>query len=187
MRDRNNPIKNIPAQAFTIIQASHTDFHRDLADIPVRYPVGRITYINNHKFVPLLQFKDDHQDRLDHLVIPTLAELLEVIESDTSAILFIEYHLSWFRPDKEEEILQFNEVCRNRARKGGPVVVITAIMDRGLLKLDGKADYFFQVGKILLRGRRLEVKEQMHLDEISVGSSAPVVKGRMYGQMKLGG
>jgi len=43
-------------------------------------------------------------------------------------------------------------VCRKRAQKGGPVVVITAVMDRALLALDGKADYFFQIGKIKLRG-----------------------------------
>ncbi len=186
MRDRNNPIKNIPLQAFTVIQASHTDFHRDLADIPVRYPVGRITYINGHQFIPLIALKDEHQNRLDHLEISTLDELLTTIEADSSAILLIEYHLSWFKPDKEEEIFQFNEVCRNRARKGGPVVVITAIMDRALLKLDGKADYFFQVGKRELKGRALANKEQTNLDSLPVCSPGPVKRGRLYGQMKLG-
>ena len=52
------------------------------------------------------------------------------------------------------------EVCRKRAQKGGPEVVITAVMNRALLALDGKADYFFQVGKIELRGRRLAIREQ---------------------------
>lgn len=160
------PDQNIPPEAFTILQASHADFHSGLIDIPNRYPTGRITYINNHQFVPLISLKEEDQDRLDHVKISTLTELLTYIESDTSAILLIEYHLSWFKPDKEEEIFQFNEVCKNRARRGGPVVLITAIMDRALLKLDGKADYFFQTGKIELRGRALANKEQTHFDSL---------------------
>lgn len=185
MRDRNNPLKNIPPQAFTIIQASHSGFHRDLADIPVRYPTGQITYINDHQFVPLIRFQDEHQDRLNHLEILTFPDLLSTIESDTSAILFIEYKMKWFGIDKPEEMIRFQEVCRQRARQGGPVVVITAIMDRALLELDGKADYFFQIGKIQLKGRRLAMKEQITLDEFPVCSPGPVIRRKMYGQVKL--
>ncbi len=83
-------------------------------------------------------------------------------------------------------MLKFNEVCRKRAQKGGPVVVITAIMDRALLALDGKVDHFFQVGKIELRGRALAIKEQRRLDEILVGMAGKVEKGRLFGQVKLG-
>ena len=46
--------------------------------------------------------KEKHQDRLDHLVISTLPDLLTTIESDTSAILFIEYHPVWFGVDKPD-------------------------------------------------------------------------------------
>lgn len=186
MRDRNNPLKTIPPNAFTIIQASHTYFHKSLADIPIRYPKGKISYFNNHQFVPLLQLKDGYQDRLIHREMPTLEELLTVIESDTSAILFIEYYSSWFPVDSQDDILRFNGVCRDRAKKGGPVVLITAIMDRALLKLDGKADYFFQIGDIEIRGKRLEIKEQKHLNEILVVMPGPGEKRRMYGQVKLG-
>ena len=102
MTEQDNPLKNIPPNAFTIIQASHAEFHRDLADIPIRYPTGRITYINNHQFVPLIQFSEEHQDRLDHIEIHTLDDLLKFIESDTSAILYIEYKLVWFGVDKTD-------------------------------------------------------------------------------------
>ncbi|MFH0966633.1 MAG: hypothetical protein V1862_02970, partial [Methanobacteriota archaeon] len=133
MRDRNNPLKNIPPQAFTVIQASHEDFHKDQADIPVRYPVGQITYINNHQFVPLIKFREEHQDRLIYLEIHTLHDLLAVIEIDNSAILIIEYKVTWFGVDKPEDRELFKDVCKKRAKQGGPVIVITAIMDRGLL------------------------------------------------------
>ena len=186
MHDRDNPLKNIPPNAFTIIQASHDRFHKSLADIPVRYPNGRITYVNNHQFVPLIQFSDEHQDRLDHVEIHALDDLLSFIEADTSAILFIEYKLVWFGVDKPGEMLKFNDVCRKRAQKRGPVVVITAIMDRALLALDGKADYFFQFGKIELRGRRLASREQKQLDEISTSIGANGERKRMCGQVKLG-
>jgi len=161
MHDRNNPLKNIPPYSFTIIQASHTEFHKHLLDIPLRYPTGRITYINNHQFVPLLKLKEEHQNRLDHLIRETLSELLSTIESDKSAIIFIEYHLVWFGVDKPDQMLMFNEICRKRAQKGGPVVLITAIMDRELLTLDGKADYFYQMGKIEYQGRSRAMKEQI--------------------------
>lgn len=131
-------------------------------------------------------FKEEHQDRLNHLVISTLPDLLTTIESDRSKILFIEYHLAWFGVDRSDQMLKFNEVCRKRAQKGGPVVVITAVMDRGLLALEGKADYFFQLGKIKLRGRCLAIKEQTRLDEVLVGNTGLVEKGKMCGQVKLG-
>ncbi|HWQ65028.1 MAG TPA: hypothetical protein VN429_11470, partial [Methanospirillum sp.] len=180
MRDHTNPLKNIPPEAFSIIQASNKDFLTCLADIPRRYPSGRITYINNHEFVPLLQFKEEEQDRLDHLKIDSLSELLEYITSDTSTILFIEYHLSWFIPDKEEEMIQFNEICKARARRGAPVVVVTAIMDRNLLVLEGKADHFFQVRTWELKKVRA-IKEQTYLDSLSVGPGGVMEKGRVYG------
>ena len=153
MRECTNPLKNIQPDAFTVIQASHEDFHKDLADIPGRYPDGQITYINNHQFVPLIKIRDEDQDRLVHLEIHTLDNLLRVIESDRSAILIIEYKMAWFGVDKPEELEIFNETCKKRAKLGGPVLVITAVMDRGLLSLDGKADQFFQIGRIEMRGK----------------------------------
>lgn len=186
MHDRDNPLKNIPPNAFTIIQASHADFHKDLADIPVRYPNGRITYVNNHQFVPLIQFSEEDQDRLDHVEIHALDDLLSFIESDTSAILLLEYKLVWFGIDKPDEMLKFNEVCRKRAQKRGPVVVITVIMDRALLALDGKADYFFQLGKIKYGRRSLACIEQRTFDEISTGVAGTVARKKMCGQVKLG-
>jgi hypothetical protein len=91
--------------------------------------------------------REEHRDRLDHLVISTLPDLLTTIVSDRSVILFIEYHPAWFGVDRSDLKMKFNEVCRQRAQKGGPVVIIIAVMDRGLLALDGKTDYFFQIGK----------------------------------------
>lgn len=186
MRDRNNPLKNIPPDAFTVIQASHEDFHKGLADIPVRYPDGQITYINNHQFVPLIKLREEHQDRLVHLEVHTLDDLLMIIESDRSAILIIEYKMAWFGIDRPEEIDLFNDVCKTRAKQGGPVVAITAIMDRGLLKLNGKADYFFQVGSLPLKGKRLAIREQTYLDALPASPPGQVAEGRLYGQMKLG-
>jgi hypothetical protein len=184
MRDHTNPLKNIPPEAFSIIQASHKDFLTYLADIPRRYPNGRITYINNHDYIPLLQFNEEDQDRLDHLKIDSLSELLEYITADTSSILFIEYHLSWFKPDNKEEMIQFCDICKNRARRGGPVVVVTAIMDRNLLVLEGKADHFFQVLTWELKKVRA-IKEQTYLDSLSVGPIGVMEKRRVYGQTKL--
>lgn len=185
MRDRNNPLRNIAPHSFTIIQASHADFLKYLADIPIRYPDGRITYINNHQFVPLLILKEEHQDRLDHLIIPTLSDLFPIIESDQSAILFIEYHLAWFGVDKPEEMLAFNDVCRRRAQERGPVLLITAVMDRVLLALDGKADYFFQFGKIQFRRGRPVNREQTGIDSFQPRTPVVMEKGRMYGQTRL--
>jgi hypothetical protein len=185
VRDRNNPLRNIPPGAFTIIQASHAEFHKDLADIPARYPAGQITYINNHRFQPLIKLREEHQDRLDHLEIHSLPELLLTIESDNSAILFIEYSMTWFGIDTPDEILKFNGVCRKRAQQGGPVLVITAIIDRYLLSLDGIADYFFQVGKMLPSGRRLAFREQVTLDMIPDNPSGPRERERIYGQTKI--
>lgn len=187
MRNRNNPLKNIPQDAFTIIQASHAEFLKYLEDIPLRYSAGRITYINNHQFIPLIRFNEEDQGRLYHLEIHSLGELLKTVESDRSTILFIEYKFMWFGVDNPDLLLQFNEICKKRARKGGPVVLITAIMDRALLALDGKADFFFQLGKVELRGRTLAIREQVHLDEYPTGALEPGKKGRLYGQMKLGG
>jgi hypothetical protein len=185
MRNRNNPLKNIPPNAFTIIQASHEDLLKYLYNIPVRYPNGLITYINNHNFVPLIRFVEGYESKFLHLEIHSLEELLKNIESDESGILFIEYKLIWFGVDNPDSILRFNEVCRKRAKKTGPVVVITAIMDRNLLKLEGKADFFFQLGKIELHGRSKSVREQTYLDELPEGVIRTGRKGDVYGQMKL--
>jgi hypothetical protein len=186
MRDRNNPLRSIPDQAFTIIQASHEDFHKYLADIPARYPGGRITCINNHRFVPLLKVREEYQDRLDHRIVPTLDELLALTGSDRSAILFIEYHPLWFGIDRPDEVLLFNEVCRNRARQGGPVVLITAVMDRALLALDGKADHFFQIGKIQFRRGKPVNRAQTCLDTYQTTMQGVKEKGRLLGQTRLG-
>lgn len=186
MRDRNNPLKQIPPRSFTVIQTSHDMFQKDLADIPARYPCGRITYLNNHRFVPLLRLREEDRNRLDHREIQTFDELISTIESDRSAILFIEYGLTWFKVDYADQVVIFTDVCRTRARKGGPVVVITAAMDRGLLSLEGKADYFFQIGKEEHQERRLRTRNQKRLDEIPAGKMQIGEKGRMYGQMKLG-
>ncbi|HWQ64338.1 MAG TPA: hypothetical protein VN429_07960 [Methanospirillum sp.] len=186
MSDQSNPLKNIPSGAFSIFQASHTYFHACLADIPSRYPVGTISYINNHDYVPLLRFREEDQDRLNHIKIDKLADLLDYISHDTSSILFIEYHLAWFRPDNKEELEQFCETCKTRAKAGGPVAVITAMMDRNLLSLDGKADYFFQVKPWELKGRARAIKDQTELNSFSFLANRIVDKGRLYGQMKLG-
>ncbi|PWR69845.1 hypothetical protein [Methanospirillum lacunae] len=185
MGEQNNPLKDIPADAFSIFQASHTYFHACLADIPSRYPVGTISYINNHDYVPLLQFRDEDQDRLNHIKINKLADLLDYISRDTSSILFIEYHLAWFRPDNKEELEQFCETCKTRARAGGPVAVITAVMDRNLLSLDGKADYFFQVKPWELKGRARAIKDQTELNMFLKSCTGVVQRGRLFGQMKL--
>lgn len=184
MRDHSNPLKNIPPKAFSINKAAHKDFLTCLADIPGRYPTGRIMYLNNHDFVPLLQFKEEEQDRVDHLKIGNLSELLKYISTDTSAILFIEYHLSWFKPNKEEEMSQFNEVCKARARRGGPVVIVTAIMDRNLLVLEGKADHFFPIRTWEFKKVRV-IKEHTFIDSLSAGPVGVMEKGRVYGQTKL--
>jgi hypothetical protein len=186
MRDRNNPLKQIPSSSFTIIQASHPEFHKYLADIPARYPNGRITYLNNHRFVPLLKLKEEDQDRLDHWVIQTFDELISTIESDKSAILFIEHGGIWYNVDYHDQMVMFNEVCRKRAQKGSPVVVLTVVMDRGLLSLEGRADYFYQIGKAAHQERQFRYKNQKKLDEIPVGPMQIEERGRMYGQMKLG-
>jgi len=144
MRDRNNPLKIFPQNAFTFIQGSHTLFRKELSNLPSRYKTGHITYINNHQYVPLLKIREEDRYRYTHLQINNLPELLMTIENDTSAVLIIEHHLSWFKPDCPDEQKSLNSVCRKRALHGGPVVHITVIMDRGLLELDGQADFFFR-------------------------------------------
>ncbi len=185
MKEQTNPLKNIPKDAFSVFQASHADFHTCLSDIPDRYPDGTITYINNHDYVPLLRFREEEQDRLSHIKIGELAELLDYISGDTSAILFIEYHLAWFRPDNKVELEQFCETCKDRAKAGGPVAVITAVMDRNLLSLDGKADYFFQLKPWELKGRARALKDQTELSIFLKSCTSVVQRGRLFGQMKL--
>ena len=51
--------------------------------------------------------EEEYQDRLDHLVISTLPDLLTTIASDRSAILFIEYHLAWFDVDRSDQMLEY--------------------------------------------------------------------------------
>ncbi|NLV26332.1 MAG: hypothetical protein GXY48_04075 [Methanomicrobiales archaeon] len=185
MKDRNNPLKNFPPHSFIIIQASHAEFHHSLADIPDRYKTGLITYINNHKFVPLLKIHEKNLNRFVHLRISSLSELCKAIQLDTSSVLIIEHHLSWFRPDDQDQLMNFNDICRKRAQCGSPVVYITAIMDRWLLKLDGKADCFFQVGKIPLTGKRLDIREQTDLDTMPVPEPSVREKSEMYGQTSI--
>jgi hypothetical protein len=186
MRDRNNPLKNFPQHAFTVIQGSHTLFHKELADLPSRYKTGCITYINNHQYVPLLKIREEERNRYTHLQIDNLPELLMTIEIETSAVLIIEHHLSWFKPDCPNDLKSLNSVCRKRALHGSPVVYITVIMDRGLLELDGQADFFFQIGKVPLKGKALVIKEQVYLDQIPDSPPGVYEKVKMYGQTDRG-
>jgi hypothetical protein len=64
MRDRNNQLKHIPPQAFTIIQSFREEFIRDLADIPTWYQTGNILYLSQYMKVPVLMVKEEHQDRI---------------------------------------------------------------------------------------------------------------------------
>lgn len=121
MRDHTNPLKNIPYEAFSIFQTSHKDFHTCLADISRRYPTGRITYINNHNFVPLLQFKEEDQDRLDHLKIETLSELLGYITSNTSVILFLSIISPGLNQTIRGRCTSFVMFVRPRHEEGDPV------------------------------------------------------------------
>lgn len=56
----------------------------------------------------------------------------------------------------------------------------------GAVGIGWKADYFFQVGKIELRGRALALKEQTQLDKLLAGTVGNGEKGRLFGQVKLG-
>lgn len=186
MRNRNNPLKNIPDNAFTVIHTCRQEFFKYLADIPVRYPQGRITYITDHPYVSLIAFREEHQDRLDHLEIQSFQDLLRVIDNDCSAILFIEYKMNWVGMDDPENRELFISSCKKRARQGIAVVVISAIMDQILLEFEGTADYFFQMGRIELKGKRLAKKEQTILDGIVIENLCPGEKRKLFGQMKLG-
>lgn len=185
MSDNPHPLRNIHQNAFTIIQTSEDEFQRDLADLPVRYPDSQFTYISYHFNTPLIRFKEEYQDRMTCLKAGTLEDLTQIIEDDRSAVLFIKYNPGWFMVDRADLVLEFNECCRARARKAGPVVVLTSYMDRSLLKLDGKADYFYQVGKIRIRGKCLAIREQTRLDRLPQSSPGQMIKVKMCGQTKL--
>jgi hypothetical protein len=181
----SHPLKNIPSHAFTIIQASPSEFHAELADIPIRYPKGPITYISNHSVIPLPQLSEEYQNRFVHQRISNLSDILTAIETDESPILFIEYHLSWFQHETPDERDMFNLIGKRRAHSGGPVVLLTTIMDQGLFDLDGKADFFFQSRRKPLKGKRLAFKEQGHIDDFSGVISGEISARKVYGQMKL--
>ena len=76
------------------------------------------------------------------------------------------------------------EVITNRARKRGPVVMVTTIMDRNLLALNIEADNFHQVRTWELK-RFQAIKEQTYLDSLTAGQMGVMEKERVYGQTKL--
>ena len=158
---------------------------RNLPDIPIRYPKGLITYISNHSVIPLLQLSEEYQNRFIHQKISNLSDILTAIKTDESPILFIEYHSSWFEHETPDEREMFIQVCKRRAHTGGPVVLLTTIIDQVLFNLDGKADYFFQSRRKPLKGKRLAFKEQGHIDDFSGVISGEISTRKVYGQMKL--
>ncbi|HWQ68225.1 MAG TPA: hypothetical protein VN372_15315 [Methanospirillum sp.] len=185
MSDRLHPLKDIPPHAFSVMQASYEQFHRDLADIPERYPDGVCTYLASTSGEPYFIVPERYQDRVRYVQVQSFEELISAVEDDRSMILFISYSSLLFGVDDPARSARFCEVCKVRATNRGPVVVLTAYMDRTLLEMDGVADYFFQIGKVKLSGMRLRIREQKTLDDRSWYQGCQEVRGRMYGQIKL--
>jgi hypothetical protein len=94
--------------------------------------------------------------------------------------------MNWFGMDDPENRELFISSCKKRARQGIAVVVISAIIDQTLLEFEGTADYFFQMGRIELKGKRLAKKEQTILEGTVIENFCPGEKRKLYGQMKLG-
>ena len=184
MRDRNNPLKHLLPDAFTIIMASREIFRRDLADLPVRYPKMRIAYLSGLIGVPYLILKEQYQENLDFHMVETFERLIAIVRSDRSALLFIGHSPALFGYDHTDRAALFGEVCRERAKKSGPVVLLATNPDPILSALKETADYFIEFGGIRLNGVRLAIKEQTTLESLPVTSG---INGdeRLFGQMKL--
>jgi len=184
MRDRNNPLKHLPPDAFSIVLASREIFRRDLADLPARYPKIKITYLTGLIGVPYLILKEQYQESLDLRMAETFERLISIVRSDRSSLLFIGHSPVLFDDDHAVRAALFGEVCRERAKKCGPVVLLATHPDPILSTLKETADYFIEFGGIRLCGLRLAIKEQTTLESLPVTSG---IKGdeRLYGQMKL--
>ncbi len=117
-------------------------------------------------------------------MIGSFERLIEAIRSVRSVLLFIGHSPGLFGDDLVEKASLYGEVCRERARKIGQVILLATHPDLILSTLKETVDYFIEFGGIRLCGFRLAIKEQTTLE------SHPVVSGikgeeRLFGQMKL--
>jgi len=186
MRDRNNPLKHIPPQAFTIIQSFREEFIRDLADIPTRYQGGIIPVISQQMTVPVLMVREEFQDRIVYLQAVTLEDLIREIETSPAPIVFIQYTPAWYENCEPEKIDSFIALCRERARKKGSVVILAVFSVDIIQPLKNGTDHFTQVYPVRTREKLLALKEQTRLDSIDISLPGPVTVSKMCGQMKLG-
>ena len=185
MRERNNPLRHLPPRAFTIIQAFREAFIHDLADVPARYPTGTILYLSQSLTVPVLVVKKKYQDRVAYRQARTIEELIHEIEISRSPVIFIQYTPAWFDMNNPDDITRFITVCRDRARKKGPVVLLALHTTDIIPSLKDGADHDTSLSPVRLRGRVLALKEQIRLDQIDLSFSSPVMAKKLCGQMKL--
>nr|WP_319539533.1 hypothetical protein [uncultured Methanospirillum sp.] len=134
--------------------------------------------------MPYLLLKEQYQESLDFRIAETFERLITIVRSDRSALLVIGHSPVRFGDDHTGRATLFGEVCRERAKKCGPVVLLATHSDPILSTLKEIADYFIEFGGIRLCGLRLAIKEQTTLESLPV---TPGIKGdeRLYGQMKL--
>ncbi len=184
MRARQNLFTAIQPRAFSVIHGSPEDFARDLADIPEQYPAGRITDLTSYPRNPYLRIREGYQDRVHFQAVFTLDDLMEAIITDRSTLLILEYSFHWLITADDEEIDRFAGVCRDRARWWGPVILITCVMDREMVRVREQADQYLSMISLLYHGKEVYSRDQRGLGDFP-GREGPVLPTGKCGQQQL--
>lgn len=169
------PLQKIYRNIFTLHIAPRVDLIDAYEDLLIRIPKTPFRYVQQTQGSPYLIVEPHLKNRVKYEIAETFEGLTSVLHEEVYSILMIQYSPVWF--ESLASIEMFVQLCRDRSRKYGSVVLMSMMKDTVLESIEQGVDK--QVCYIPLQngGSLLDIA-----DFKSVESQKPSVR---IGQQKL--
>jgi len=130
---------SIPKDAFTILVGYASFLTRLIAEIPRKFPHGKIIYIHSDGGRIYLHPSCGERSRITYIQERNIIDLLAMLETDPARLTIIQYDPEWFRHN-EEYIGPFGHICRERSQNRKAVLFISDFFDYPISELESMAD-----------------------------------------------
>lgn len=140
----------------------------NILSLSSRYPTGWITCLNNLQYVPLLKIQ-----RRDFKPFCTFTGIISILFTPDN---WKRYIISPYSRRQSFQVQNWclddswiSTLCGEEEHKRAVSSLILRMHRSMAPQLDGKTDFFIQVGKIPPRGKDLVLKSPVHFDNLPIG------------------
>jgi hypothetical protein len=134
-----SPFISIPKDSFTILVGYDGFLTRLLADIPGKFPHGKILYIHSEAGRIYLHPSPGERGRITFIQERNIIDIMAMLQTDPARFTILAYDPEWFRQN-EEYIGPFGHVCRERSHNRKAVLFISDFWDYPIYELESVAD-----------------------------------------------